>query len=115
MLIRDPDGALLLERRPPSGIWGGLWSFPEIAPGGDADAWCRHRLQVSCASIAERPGIQHAFTHYRLRITPLLVDLAGAPAVVMDSDQLRWITDAAPALGLATPVQRLLREHFDRA
>ncbi len=29
LLLSDREGRLLLERRPPSGIWGGLWSLPE--------------------------------------------------------------------------------------
>ena len=32
LVLRDASGALLLERRPPSGIWGGLWCFPECDP-----------------------------------------------------------------------------------
>ncbi|MBT8446964.1 MAG: A/G-specific adenine glycosylase [Gammaproteobacteria bacterium] len=115
VMVRDPAGALLLERRPPAGIWGGLWSFPEIAPGEDAAAWCRQRLQAACASLDERPSIQHTFTHYRLQITPLLLELAETPALVMDADELCWVSHAAPRLGLATPVQRLLRELFDQA
>ncbi len=110
LMLRDPGGALLLERRPPSGIWGGLWAFPEIAVGDDPRDWCRKRLQARAAALTERPGVQHTFTHYRLQITPLLIDLAARPALVMDEGALRWVTHAAPAMGLPRPVQRLLRE-----
>ena len=30
LMLRDPAGDILLQQRPPQGIWGGLWSFPEL-------------------------------------------------------------------------------------
>src|SRR5215208_4214476 len=53
------EGKVLLERRPSPGIWGGLWCFPERRP-------------ANCRVVAKLPVIEHGFTHFRLRIQPLL-------------------------------------------
>ena len=47
MVLAYCDGAVYLERRPPSGIWGGLWSFPELGDNEDVKDWCAKRLNAS--------------------------------------------------------------------
>jgi A/G-specific adenine glycosylase len=90
MLVMEHRGALLLEKRPAPGIWGGLWWFPEAAraPGG----------------AKKLAPIDHGFTHFRLRIQPFLCKSRGR------SDGL-WI-DLAEARDAAvpTPVRNLLED-----
>ena len=95
-----------LVRRPPTGVWGGLWSLPEYA---DADA---------LGSVVARwpgrgvwlPPIEHALTHFDWTLVALRWDWpADAPAVDVDADSGRWATrDEALALGLPAPVRGLL-------
>lgn len=109
LLIRARDGALLLERRPEQGIWGGLWGFPELAPGDDAAGWCAARLGAAPARITEHPPLQHAFTHFDLDIRPLELQLDALPSAAMEGDRWLWYKTGMPArLGLAAPVVRLL-------
>src|SRR5580698_7886443 len=69
--------AVLLEKRPAPGIWGGLWSPPQFENEGEALAWCRRELgEVDGESEALEP-IDHAFTHFDLRLNPVRV-LCGA-------------------------------------
>ncbi len=111
MLTRD-DGALLLERRPPSGIWGGLWGFPELGKDADAAARCAALdLELAGATRTLSP-ITHTFTHFQLEITPLCAPVRERGRGAMDSDTLLWYNAAAPAaVGLAKPVQDLIRAH----
>lgn len=91
-LVLRRNGAVLLERRPSSGIWGGLWCFPEHA--GRVPAGARWLVPID-----------HGFTHFRLRIHPLLA--AGNRALTPISG--RWMTFAqAQAAALPAPVRRLL-------
>jgi A/G-specific adenine glycosylase len=88
-LVQRCGDEVLLERRPSSGIWGGLWCFPEKKTKGRKLA-----------------AIEHGFTHYRLRIQPVLRELAKkAPA----RPAQRWmrIADIASA-AVPTPVRRLI-------
>ena len=111
VIVRDPRGRVLLERRPPAGIWGGLWSFPECEPGTDVGAWCREHLGVAVTPQRELDVLRHTFSHFRLDIQPALlsIDVRGAVSAVKDSPDRRWYdVDDAERVGLAAPVTRLL-------
>ena len=112
LMLRDSRGALLLERRPPSGIWGGLWCFPECDPAADFRAECRSRFGVRPAAVAVLAPIAHGFTHFRLDVHPVLVEVGGdEAAAVADPGAMRWVPSGAVAdIGLAAPVKRLIEE-----
>lgn len=110
LLLQSADGRLLLERRPPVGIWGGLWSPPvldEAEPG--EQEWCaRHALRPSRApEILE--AVNHAFTHFDLALTPVRLYVAADSHAIAEPGTWRWVTMAeAQALGLPAPVRKLL-------
>ena len=110
LVLRDPGGALLLERRPPSGIWGGLWCFPECDPTADIAVICRSRYRARPVTVTALAPIAHGFTHFRLDILPILVDVGSdCASAVADSGELRWyLPDAVSHIGLAAPVKRLI-------
>ncbi len=113
VIVRDPRGRVLLERRPPTGIWGGLWSFPECEPGTDVGAWCREYLGVAVTPVSELAVLHHTFSHFRLDNHPSLVniDVRGSVSAVKDSPDRQWYeSDGSERLGLAAPVTRLLGE-----
>jgi A/G-specific adenine glycosylase len=109
MLIAvNDDGAVLLERRAPAGIWGGLWSFPELGEES-ADAWIARRLGCRAAEPDVWPVLRHTFTHFHLDIVPLHTRVGADGCRVMEGPGLVWYKErAAPALGLAAPVRSLM-------
>ena len=112
LILRDPGGALLLERRPPSGIWGGLWCFPECDPAADYRAECRSRFGVRPTAVDVLSPIAHGFTHLTLDVHPVLVEVDGDRRdAVADPGELRWIAPRGTAdIGLAAPVKRLIEQ-----
>lgn len=107
MLLTVAAGQVLLQRRPPSGIWGGLWAFPEI--NGNATDWCRRHLGVEPDSTQRWDDLRHVFSHFELAISPVQADLPRAPAFTGEDDHLAWFSlDEVPAVGLAAPVSRML-------
>ncbi len=110
VIARAHDGSTLLHKRPPVGIWGGLWSFPEIEQDEDINIWCRaHGLQQIGATV-EHPILTHTFTHFRLAITPLECAVGEKGRSIMDSDQWLWYNIHEPVrVGLSKPVLELLR------
>ena len=112
LVLRDPGGALLLERRPPSGIWGGLWCFPECDPGADVETECRSRFGVRAVAITSLAPIAHGFTHFRLEVHPVLVEIDdGNGAGIADPGMLRWYPPGSfTNVGLAAPVKRLIEQ-----
>ncbi|SIP95208.1 A/G-specific DNA-adenine glycosylase [Aromatoleum tolulyticum] len=108
------DGEVLLERRPPTGIWGGLLALPEI-PEQEPDAarWVEMRYGLSAHATRPLAVLNHAFTHFRLEMTPVLVEVAGRGRVAADDDH-RWLAlDALADAGLPTPVRRILGDVVD--
>ncbi len=112
-LVVRRGAEVLLERRPEAGVWGGLWGFPEFASRALAEAaWQSAAARGERAgSLREAPVIDHAFTHFDLRITPLVAESpAPGSAIAADAAQ-QWYNSSTPArLGLATPVAALLDE-----
>jgi A/G-specific adenine glycosylase len=113
MILRD-DGRVLLQRRPPSGIWGGLWSFPQLEKPltrAAAKKWARLQLGLEIRAGTPWPDFEHQFSHYTLKITPLPAKLLGTSGACMEESGTVWYNpNHASDRGLATPVQRLLNE-----
>jgi A/G-specific adenine glycosylase len=103
---------ILLERRPPTGIWAGLWSLPEVERGADIAAFCFEHFGAAVAAGETLAPIEHAFTHFRLRLTPLMCKVERWPARMEDSGRgaCVWLplSDAIGA-ALPAPIKKLLR------
>lgn len=100
---------VLLIKRPPIGIWGGLWSLPEWdGVGVPLDQWCAERFGLRVLSQFRQPELQHTFSHFRLSITPIIVETEPLPAVMAATGERWYNAQAAKVLGLAAPVRLLL-------
>lgn len=109
VILRDAAGAVLLQRRPPAGVWGGLWSFPECTPQTDIAAWCLDTQGHVPLAIRQLAAVRHTFSHFRLNILPVVVEIDGPPSRVMEPDEALWYNTASPPnCGLAAPVTALL-------
>ncbi|MCU0935426.1 MAG: A/G-specific adenine glycosylase [Gammaproteobacteria bacterium] len=109
VIARDRAGAVLLERRPPAGVWASLWAFPECTPEAPLADWCRRRLGAAPARTVEWPAFRHTFSHFHLDVSPVLVELEDPAVAVLEGRETVWYKpgDAAPG-GLAAPVSALL-------
>lgn len=111
LVVRNPAGEVLLERRAPVGIWGGLWSLPECAPGQEVADWCRQRLGVLPRRIEMLATRRHTFSHFHLDIRPTRVELESGPEAVADDEGAAWCDPRRPnPVGLPAPIARILRE-----
>lgn len=111
MLLLVRQGEILLEKRPPAGIWGGLWCLPEAGPGEDAAEVSRRRFGVEVSEIEPLPALEHGFTHFRLRIHPRLARVASVRSAAREPG-LMWINlEDALGAALPAPVRRLIEMH----
>ena len=109
LLLRDAAGRVLLQRRPPAGIWAALWSLPEHADRGAARIWFERRVGDGFERGQALPAIAHAFTHYRLRLLPLAWDGVRLRAPVAEGQDLRWVDGGElSSLGIPAPIRSLL-------
>lgn len=98
-IIENEHGQVLLQRRPPAGIWGGLWSLPDST---DLD-------ERPAGEILETPEpVRHQFTHFTLDIRFDRILVANA-SIVAERDNQQWVEPArALTLGLPNPVRKVL-------
>jgi len=101
-------GEVLLERRPESGVWGGLWCLPEFQSAGAAADFICASLAPRHAKLQTLATLEHGFTHFDLSITPLLVHCAPRDEGVGEGTSL-WYNIRSPArVGLPAPITTLL-------
>jgi A/G-specific adenine glycosylase len=109
LMISDRAGDVLLEKRPGSGIWAGLWGFPQADAGIDPLEFCRAQLHLDVALLERWLPYRHTFSHYHLDIEPVHLQLKESARVVMEAGQRLWYNLRQPAaVGLAAPVKTLL-------
>jgi A/G-specific adenine glycosylase len=101
------SSAVLVERRPASGLWGGLWSPPQFESETDALAWCRRELGDTVPDLQALAPIDHAFTHFDLRLKPLIVRCGPNPNVRDADDRLWYQLGEPPRIGLPQPINQL--------
>jgi A/G-specific adenine glycosylase len=108
MLVVLSRGEVLLEKRPGSGIWGGLWSLPEIAVDADPKR-AAAKLGLAVAKVAKLDAFEHAFTHFTLEVQPWRVEVRK-PAPIASERGRVWLplSDLAGA-ALPAPVRKLLK------
>jgi A/G-specific adenine glycosylase len=110
--MRGPH-KVLIERRPPAGIWGGLWGLPEFPTRAHASQWCREQLTGSGEPRLAEP-LHHAFSHFDYHLRPLVVHCLGKSESLRDDDRYRWYDVRQPArVGLPKPIATLVRRVTD--
>ena len=111
-LLVNAEHAVLLRRRPPSGLWGGLWSLPELDDLAALDALLDSRA-LQAGARQRLSELKHSFSHFQLTIQPWLVQVTPAGNVVAEPDWLWYNLAHPPRLGLAAPVKKLLKRAAD--
>jgi A/G-specific adenine glycosylase len=109
LLVENAAGELLFERRPPAGIWGGLWCLPVLEGEEDAAAWLARERGLRALETETLEPVSHGFTHFELELQPLRLRLSGDAGRLREQSDQRWINMAADALpGLPAPIAKLL-------
>jgi A/G-specific adenine glycosylase len=103
----DGAVAVLVERRPAQGIWGGLWSPPQFASECAALDWCRREVGEPESRSQPLEPIHHAFTHFDLRLNPIVVRCRPNTPVRDGDDRLWFSLGSPPRVGLPQPIRRL--------
>ncbi|MDN4501961.1 A/G-specific adenine glycosylase [Alteromonadaceae bacterium BrNp21-10] len=111
MIIPQWQQQILIYKRPPAGIWGGLWGFYQIE-GKEQLAEQLRQLQLIDYEVQNLAPFRHTFSHFHLDIQPVLVNLTQAPATnqVQENQQCWYDLHNPPELGLAAPTQLLFKQ-----
>jgi A/G-specific adenine glycosylase len=114
LLLGNEKGEILLQRRQPSGIWGGLYSLPEAPSDTDASIWSQQHLGLRMRNAKHWPVMRHTFSHFHLDITPIIAQADNHNNRVMEGNDWVWYNSKSMAAGLPAPVERLLMQWFKR-
>ena len=110
LLIRsstNPDH-YLLEKRPASGIWGGLWCFPQATDHSDALAAWQQEHNLDLNMIKTLPSFRHVFSHFDLTIEPIVLTCDN----LNENDTFSVVDIQSGKLpgGIPAPVNRLIQQ-----
>jgi len=111
MIIVIARNKVLLEKRPDSGIWGGLFSFPEVDNNQTIEHWCETRLKKIEKTVSKKSTISHTFSHFKLDINPIEVRLGNSSCKLDLYENEYWYDlDQPSEIGMAAPIKKLLQE-----
>lgn len=112
LILRNEQGQLMLYQRPPTGLWGGLWSFPQVQDLRDAHT--ETGLVIDPDRCQPLAPLRHTFSHFHLDITPVLVSQEESDVFsdeVMEGAATLWYDPVQPQnVGLAAPVKKLIQK-----
>ena len=110
-VLENEQGEILLEKRPPTGIWGGLWSFPEYRSDTELVDWINTRAVLVSKALTTLPQIRHSFSHFHLDITPVKAVIRDKADTIGDNEAFLWYApEHGPEIGMAAPVKALMEK-----
>ena len=118
LVVVNQNNQVLLEQRPPSGIWGGLWSLPQFEMDVDLADIIHDKLGVNTQSFEELAMIKHTFSHYHLNIYPkmIMVDEADLQSNAVQEEASIWFDQhKEQKVGLPQPIKKILAKAITKA
>jgi len=113
VIAHSDEGRILLERRGATGVWARLWSLPECIDASAAGGFQAAGMKAEHATRRTLPAFTHVFTHFRLLVTPVLLQVRGPATRVCDDADRAWFAEhELDSIGLPAPVRKLLNEVF---
>jgi A/G-specific adenine glycosylase len=109
VLLLERAGTILLEKRPATGVWSGLWSLPEAPAEADVARHCLARFGARVVAGEALAPVEHGFTHFRLTLLPLRVRVRSWPSRAEAPGFLWLAREDALAAALPAPIRKLLR------
>lgn len=110
LLILNSEHAVLLNKRATHGIWGGLWSLPECPSDQDVLLWCQQQFNIQVSMTERWQPLIHKFTHFTLKIEPILLQLNKKGVSLASSNQVWYKPGEMLPGGIAQPVSMLLNQ-----
>jgi len=102
---------VLLQRRPPAGIWGGLLSLPQVEHKSDIKTWIRETLNAEILSQRALTPLRHTFSHFHLDITPMRLTLNFKPGRIAENSDVICYEKTDADQGFPKPVRDLLEKY----
>jgi len=104
----------MLHRRPPAGIYGGLWGFPECPVDSDISIWVKNKYGFDVHNLEYGKGLRHTLGHFHLEIKPVKMKLGNIADGIKEDADLYWynMTNNEKPLGMAAIIQKLVNSMY---
>lgn len=108
-LLMQQDNAVQLTQRPPVGLWGGLYCFPQFDSEASLREWlAKHNIKAD--NLTQLNAFRHTFSHFHLDIVPMWLSVSSRASCMEEARTLWYNLAQPPSVGLAAPVERLLQQ-----
>jgi len=109
LVLCENSETLHLKQRPPVGIWGGLWCFPEY----DSEELCLAAIKaqgIENFNTTLLPAFRHTFSHFHFDITPMVIDvqIIETKQVMEESGSLWYNIQYPQKIGLAAATKKII-------
>ena len=109
LILTNEAGNILMEKRPPLGIWGGLWSLPQHEDSAELINKLAEMTGYEITDLKHYPHRRHTFSHFHLDMHPIYAKTKGPEIIILEPDRWRWHNHLESAeIGLAAPIKSLL-------
>ncbi len=113
LVLYNEQGCIYLEKRPPAGLWGGLWCLPSLGEGDCPLDFIRLNYDLSGDTPEKLIAFKHRFSHFHLEINALSIK-TQALGTLLSEKQGHWFAkDQINSLGLAKPTSKILSFHYN--
>ena len=110
MLVVVSRGEVLLEKRPPTGIWGRLWSLPDAEATESPAAALARDWGLEATQAEALATFKHAFTHFTLEVAPWRLHIRNASRLAADKPAVWLPLSEIAHAALPSPVRKLLEK-----
>lgn len=114
LLMHSHANLIYLEKRPPSGIWGGLWCPPSIEIEIDPTDYIQNTYALEVIHVTSLMTIKHSFSHFKLHINALSVKTRDTGNACFEHPGCWFSTEETIKLGLAKPISDMIKR-FDQS
>lgn len=108
-LLMQQDNTVRLTQRPPVGLWGGLFCFPQFDSEQSLREWLAKR-NIKADTLTQLNAFRHTFSHFHLDIVPMWLSVSSQASCVEEESAFWYNLAQPPSVGLAAPVERLLQQ-----
>lgn len=114
LLLHNSDTKIYLEKRPPTGIWGGLWCLPSIDIDQCANTYIAENYALDCLKTEELLSIRHSFSHFHLEINASAFETRSKDESIRESQGKWFSASEIEDLGLAKPVSDIISAFLNK-
>jgi A/G-specific adenine glycosylase len=108
LVLYNEQGLIYLEKRPPVGLWGGLWCLPSLDKEACPLEFINQNYDLAGISTKHLITFKHRFSHFHLEINAVSIKTQALGRRVTENKGQWFKKEQLNSLGLAQPTYKIL-------